>query len=199
MSGPELKQMWKEVADIDVLNDEIPLSLNGAPITMKGNPGRPQKVVLAPLSPQIAEVASARESHIHSSQISNLTTRDPEGDGTFNAILSAMAAEADNVEFDRLEAQRHGHETSSLAIRRARILKSMADLILQKKKSADNTIIDLDSPNFEKVFEFTLQTFKEAMVSAGCRKEIVETVFTNLGRTLNNDWKEDAKNKMRGK
>ena len=62
-------QQYKRPDDVDVVNDEIALSLEGIPVVMRGKPGRRPKNQLQPVTPQIAEVAQAREDHIDGSPL----------------------------------------------------------------------------------------------------------------------------------
>ena len=125
--------------------------------------------------------------------------KNPDGEDTFNLILGGMADEAASIEFDRLEAQRNGQDASDLATKRARILKGVAELILHRKKMSEISI-DLDSVQFQNLFKFILQNFKESMEDSGMRSEQIETTFSKLvARLSDSSWKEEAKQKMKGK
>lgn len=192
------KQQYKRPEDVDVSQDEIVISSDGTPVIMRGKPGRPRNTALQPVTPQIAEVSQARDAHWEHSEVLKGAKKDPEHDDVFNTLLQEMAKEAESIEFDRMEAQRHGQETANLASKRARVLKGMADLWLARKKISETKMIDMESPAFKNFFSFTLETFKGAMNSAGCRGELVETVFTHLSKEINDAWKEEARIRMKG-
>lgn len=194
------KQTYKRPEDIDLLNDEISLSGDGSPIVMRGKPGRPQKSPLPPATPQIAQVSAVREDYMENNPVTREIEKNPDGDDTFNLILKGMADEAASIEFDRLEAQRNGQEASDLATKRARILKSLADLLVTRKKMQEGGMIDMESPVFQTLFKLILGSFRESMEEAGTRAEHIETIFAKLVAKLADPaWKEDAKFKMKGK
>lgn len=196
------KQVYKRPEDVDVDKEEISLAADGTPIVMRGKPGRPSSKVspLAPITPQIAQVSAVRVDHMDTSPLTREIEKNPEGEDAFNTILKGLADEAASIEFDRLEAQRNGQEASDLATKRSRVLKSMADLMLSRKKASDGGVIDLESPVFHALFKVILQSFREAMEEAGTRPEHLETIFAKLVVKLADPaWKEDARNKMKGK
>lgn len=196
------KQTYKRPEDIDLDKEEISLAADGTPIVMRGKPGRPtaKPSPLSPITPQIAQVSAVREDHMDSSPVTREIEKNPESEDAFNVVLKGLADEAASIEFDRLEAQRNGQEASDLATKRSRILKSIADLMLSRKKASDGGIIDLESPVFHALFKVILQSFREAMEEAGTRPEHLETIFAKLVVKLADPaWKEDAKHKMKGK
>jgi hypothetical protein len=201
VTDPSGKQGYKRPEEIDLQNDEISVNASGAPVVMRGNPGRPGKSqLLPPVTPQVAQIAAVREDYMDSNVVTRGLEKNPDGDEAFNLILKGMADEAASIEFDRLEAQRNGQEASDLATKRARILKAIADLILSRKKSSDGGVIDLESPVFQALFKLILESFRESMEEAGTRPEHVETIFAKLVIKLADpSWKEDAKNKMKSK
>jgi len=194
------KQVYKRPDDVDLMADEIVLSNDGSPIVMRGKPGRKPKSQLVPVSPQVAEVSKARGEHIDHDLLRREAEKDAEGDGVINRLILAMAEEAAAIEFEREEAGRHGQDTTNHSAKRARILKGMADTWLKRKQTMEGGIVDLDSPAFQGLFSFILETFKEAMTEVGSRPEFVETVFTKLVVVLADDpWKQEAKARMRDK
>jgi|SaaInlV_130m_DNA_2_1039683.scaffolds.fasta_scaffold30004_2 hypothetical protein len=194
----EPKQSYKRPDDVDVERDEILLNGDGAPIVMRGKPGRKRKNELASLSPQIGEVEQARTEHISLDPLRRAARKDADGDGVFHALLSAMAEEAASIEFEKHEAARHGQDTSTHSTKRSRVLKNIADTWLKRKHQIEGGIIDLDSPAFQVLFGYILETFKEAMLDTGTRSEHIETIFVKLVSELGNDsWREEAKARMK--
>jgi hypothetical protein len=188
---------YKRPEDVLPEEDEIKLASDGTPICMRGKPGPKFKTRLNPVTPQIAEVEIAREDHLSSEPILREISKASDADDAFEAVLKGMAREAAVVEFERMEAQRHGRDSTNHSTKRARVLKAMADLMLKKRQISDGGGIDLDSPQYKALFVLTLETFKGAMKESGCRPELVETVFTNLVQTLDEDWNQDARRRMK--
>lgn len=184
-------------ADVDLNHDEIPL-VGGLPVTMKGQPGRRAKTVLPPATPAIAEVVAARDDHVDNDGILKEVRKSPEGTPLMDLVLAGMADEAAVLEFERKEIERNGGDTTNISIKRARVLKSIADTWLKRKSVTDGGLIDLDGPPFQALFSMIIDAFREAMQSAGAREELIAVTFTNLLKTVKEPtWRGDAKSKMR--
>ena len=193
-------QQYKRPEEVDLDRDEIVLANDGTPVVMRGKPGRKPKTALKAVTPQIGEVVAAREAHQDGDKLVREIKREPDGETVLHSILLGMATEAASMEFERKEAQRHGQEATGISSRRARVLKGMADTVLKKKSLEQGGLIDLDSPAFRALFVMMLETFKENMVGAGCRSEVIETVFQGLVSSLDEEgWKEDARQRMKEK
>jgi hypothetical protein len=191
---------YKRPEDVDLDHDEIMLASDGTPVIMRGKPGRRPKTQLKPVTPQIDEVVRAKQEHLEGDNLAQEVRRDANGEQILDQILLGLAQESASIEFERMEAERHGQDTVNISAKRARVLKSMADTVLKKKQIASGGLIDMDSPAFRALFGMMLGTFKESMIQAGCRPEIIETTFTNLVKTLEDPgWKEDARQKMKEK
>lgn len=194
------RQEWKHPDDVDLDLDEIVLNSSGSPVIMRGKPGRKPKAKLKPLSPQLEEVAVARVDHVESDSIVRDSRRDPYSEDLLDSIIRAMAEEAATLEFERLEAERLGADPTANSIKRARVLKSTADILIKRKMALQSGLIDLDSPPFQALFAYLLETFKSSMESAGCRKEQIEITFSSLVRDLDSDmWREEARRRMKEK
>ena len=192
-------QQYKRPEDVDVDRDEIVLANDGTPVIMRGKPGRRPKTQLNALTPQIGEVVAAREAHMSQDAIVREVESSPEGERVLHTVMLGMAKEAASMEFERMEAARHGQDTSGVSAKRARVLKGMADTVLKKKSLDQGGIIDLESPAARALFAQMMETFKGSMKTAGCRSEVIETVFQNLSNSLDDGWKEDVRQRMREK
>lgn len=191
------KTYYKNPDDVDIVKDEIVLSQDGKPIVMRGKPGRKHKTKLQPITPQIGDVEQARAEHLDNSAFIKSVVKNAASEDVLDAVVVGMAEESVALEFERLEAQRTGDEISNLSVKRARVLKGMADTILKRKVAAQGGHIDLESPQFKILFSLLLETFKEAMVLGGCRTEQIEQTFTRLVKALDDRWKEEARTRMK--
>lgn len=199
---PSGKAVYKNPIDVDIVNDYIPLSVDGLPIVMRGKPGRkPKRPVLPPINPQAGEVDEARKDYFIYHDTVREVQKDPDSDQTFKLIMEGMAQDAAALQFEFLEASRHGHSGEDIAeilSKRSRILKAMSDTWLKRKQQQEGGVIDLDSSSFKALFGLILETFKGALEAAGTRPEHIETVFNKLVASLNEDtWKQDAKARMK--
>jgi hypothetical protein len=187
---------YKRPEEVDVVDDKIMLNSKGEPILMMGKPGRKKKP-LAALSPQLAAVAQAREDHLESNVLVSNVKKEANGDDALDEIILGLSQEAAVLEFDRLEAQRHGDDGAPYAVKRARILRSMGDLILKRRALSKGSAVDMDSDEFQALFTFLLETFRGAMEESGCRPELIETTFTKLTGNLDDSWAQEAKGRMK--
>jgi hypothetical protein len=178
-------------------DDQIKLNKDGEPIVMKGTPGRKARIELEPVSEGVGDVIEARTEHMDYDPLLQAAKSDPEGDQVLDTIIVAMAEEASALEFQRNEEERHGRDGSGISAKRARVLKGLADTWLKRKEKLESSMIDMESPAFQTLMRFMLETFKEAMVESGMRPEHVETVFAKLGKRLDDGWKQEAKARMR--
>ena len=194
--GADGRQQYKRPDDIDVDVDQIALGADGKPVIMRGRPGRRPKVHLQPISSGVQEVVEARDEHVSSNALLGAAKDNPEGEEVLNEIIAAMAEEAAAVEFERLEAERHGAPTSNISAKRARILKGMADTYLKRRDKGEGGV-DMDSPAFEAVMGFMFETIQGVMTDSGMRKEHIETVFAKLSKVLDDSWKAEAQARMK--
>jgi hypothetical protein len=194
--GADGRTAYKRPDDVDVDTDQIALGADGKPVIMRGRPGRKPKVHLQPVSSHVEEVVEARDEHVESSALFTAARTNPEGDDVLNEIIAAMAQEAAAVEFERMEAERHGAPTSNISAKRARILKGMADTYLKRRDKGEGGV-DMDSPAFEAVMGFMFETIQGVMKDSGMRKEHIETVFAKLSKVLDDSWKAEAQARMK--
>ena len=194
--GADGRTQYKRPDEVSIDNDEIILAADGTPVIMRGRPGRRPKVALQPVTQNVAEVVEARGEHVDGDPLLTAARSNPESDEVLNSIIVAMAEESAAVEFERMEAERHGAPTSNISAKRARILKGMADTYLKRRDKLDGEI-DLESKTFEVLFGFILETFKDTMTDTGMRGEHIETVFSKLGKALDDSWKAEARARMK--
>lgn len=190
------KQVWRRPSDVGK-RDQIMFNGKGEPIVMRGTPGRKAAPKLEPLNDGVAEVVEAKEHHLNNDALTGIISVDPDDGNVLDTVMRELAQEAASLEFERKEAERLGNDTSTYSLRRARILQSIGDMHLQRKKMAESGGVDLDSKGFEAVFAYTLETLREAMKDSGARGELIETVFARIGKILENGWKEEAKARAR--
>jgi len=199
-TDPTGKEKYKHPDDVDLDHDEIMLNSRGEPIVMKGRPGRRPLNVLKPISAMVSDIEDARSHHLEFDPLRAQTAMDLDSELVFRSIMTGLAEEAAHLEFERKEAARQGQDTTGIAIKRARVLKSMTDAWLKRKQQTEGGIIDLDSAAFQALFGMILETFRDALTDAGTRPEHIETVFSKLALALKDDgWKQDAKARMREK
>jgi len=83
-----------------------------------------------------------------------------------------------------------------VSVRRIGALKAIGDSWLKRKDQIAAQGVDMDSPAFKRLFTFIMETFKDALTSAGERPEMIETVFAGLSKKLDSDWQREAVKRM---
>jgi hypothetical protein len=190
------KTSYRDLADL-ADSDEILTKSDGSPIVMKSKPGRRKNIVLGPENPTIKEVLKRKDEFVDGDTLRQMMRDDPESPDVLQAVMEGISEEAASIGFERIEADRRGKETGTLSQRRITALRALADTWLKRKEQISTRGIDMDSPAFEEVFKYTMETFKEAMVAARMRPEAVEAVFARFSQMINDEWKTEAKIRMK--
>lgn len=197
VTNAEGKTCYKMVADI-LDTDTVEFTASGRPITMRTSPGRPRNPVpLMPVSKQAEEISNAKDNHQALSDLVSVTRNNPEADAVFHSLMLGMSTEITSLEFERMEAERKGEDTSGISSKRVRAIKAMTDAWLKKREKVDSHSVDMESAAFKSLFAFILETVRAAMADSGMRPEHVETVFAKLAKRLADGWGDEAKLRMR--
>jgi hypothetical protein len=191
------KEMYKKPEEVDVENDLIQFSKSGDVIVMKGKPGGQNK--LPPVNANAAAVSQARDLHISYNKVVHSARKNPEGDAVYEAIMKSMAADVASLEFEIEEQVRKGLNPTQTVAKKSRVLKSMADAWLARKKISRDSTVDMESDQFGALFSLILSTMKDCMVDAGTRKEHIETIFNKFSDTISKPaWQSEAKKLSEG-
>jgi len=188
---------YKSPDDLDD-TDEILTKDDGTPIVMKSNPGRRKAVVLEPANDTIKEILKRKGEYLEEDPLRRVTQENPESPDVLQHIMVGISEEAASLAFDRKEAERNGRDTGTLSHRRILAMRALGETWLKRREQVTARGIDMESPAFESVFGYTMETFKDALVAAKARPEMIETVFAKFAQMINNDeWKDEAKRRMK--
>jgi len=188
------KTKWR--APDQVRKSDVIAMKGGAPVVMRGAPGRPARVELPPASDEVGEVCRQKKEAIRDDDLRGKLARDPNQD-VLPVIMQGIAEEAASLKFEREEAERQGEQTAMISSRRVRALTALGDAWV--KRMERTATIDLEGDQFKLLFRFVLETFRAVLEDSGVRPELVETIFTRMGEKLDDAWKAEARAKMRGK
>ena len=177
--------------------DEIQTKKNGEPIVMWSSPGRKRNVVIEPENPTIREILKRKDDFIDKDPLRRITQEDPESPDVLQQVMVGISEEVASLGFERTEADRRGKDTSVLSQRRVIAMRALADTWLKRKEQVATRGIDLDSPAFELVFGYIMETFKNALQGAKARPEMIETVFAKFAQLVNEEWKAEAQIRMK--
>lgn len=187
---------WRDVENL-VASDIILLTLDGKPFTMNTKPGRPKKPLHTPGDPVVEEIMEMREKHIEDDPVFTQVREDAESPDVLQEVMAQLAKEAASLGFERHEAERKGKDTGIISGRRVIALKAVGDTWLKRKEQVALKGLDLDTPAFQAVFKFILETFREAMGNAGLRPEMAETVFNKFSQSVTDEWKAEAAERVK--
>jgi hypothetical protein len=199
------KERWRDITDgLDTIleSDQVVL-VSGVPQTMSKVPGRRKKKP-APKPPPavnqtVAQLQAAKEAFFDNDALLQQLERSIDSEDILHLIMQGFAQEAASLNFERIEAERTGKETSQLSIRRINALKALGETWLKRKEQLSGKMIDLESPAFRKLFEFMLECFRESMHKGGVSRDQAETVFVSLSERMSEEtWEEEARKRMRG-
>lgn len=140
---------------------------------------------------QVAEVRAVRKKRHGSDNLLKEVKRNPGGDAVFDSIMMSLSEESELIEFERDKLVQTGRPVDHLTDQRVKVLKLIAEAWLKRKQKSGSGV-DLDSPAFNVVAGFMLETFRGALEDGGARPEFIETIFAKLSKRLTDSWKEEA-------
>jgi hypothetical protein len=199
-------ERWRDISkgtDTVLASDNIML-VSSKPVTMKGKPGRRKKAAPAkappPINQTVANIQAAKGQFFTTDPLlSQIDTGGVDSEDTLLLIMRGFAQEAASLEFERLEAERTGKETSAISVRRINALKALGDTWIKRKEQLAGKTVDMESPAFARLFEFMMATFRESMLKGNVPRDQAETVFARLSeRMADETWEQEARNKMKG-
>lgn len=194
------KTCWRRIGDVRA-QDTIDLTLQGQPHWMHNQVGRPPVLrsvqdVAPPVNQLVGDLLKVKQANLRTDPVILAAEATPESAEVLNQVLLAIAEEAASLRFERQEAERNGEDTSSLSVRRVMALKAIGDTWIKRKEQIQHQAVDMDSPAFQELFKFISETFARAMVNAGIRQELADSVFSQFAKMLDDDWKNEAKSRM---
>ena len=187
---------YKAIADL-ADTDQIQTKKNGDPIVMKGKPGKPSATNVGPANATVAAILQRKQSAMDADDILAQMRADPESTDLLQAIIVGLGEEQASLKFEREEAAREGKDASGLSSKRVQALRATAETWLKRKDQLTSRTIDLESPGFAVLFKMIMDTFRESMNAARLRPEQVETVFAKFSSMVDEDWKNEAKTRMK--
>jgi hypothetical protein len=192
--GDQKYKALEELSD----SDEIQTNKAGEPVVMKASPGRRPNVQIAPSTPVVAEILRRKEDYLVKDPLLLAVRERPDDPDVLQQVALGLGTEAASLAFERLEAERGGKDTSAISTRRVKALTALGDTWLKRKDQIIHKGLDLNSPAFQAVLTFVMETVKTSMEEAGERKEMVETIFAKIANKMNApEWEGEAKNRMK--
>lgn len=189
-------QKYKPIAEL-VDTDEIQVTKFGDPIVMKGSPGRKTTVTVGPVNATVAVLIQRKTSSLDTDPVLMKTRGAPDSPDVLHEVLVGLSEEAASLRFERDEAAREGKDTSGLSAKRVIALKAVGDTWLKRMDQMSGKLVDMDSQGFQALYGLLMETMRTAMTATKLRPEQVETVFAKFASLVDDDWKVEAKNRMK--
>lgn len=120
-------------------------------------------------------------------------------DGVFDlldVVLAEMAEESASLKYERIKKEFNEESTDRISLRRANILKMIADSLIQKRNLALNDFVNLRSPQWQVVFSHLMTKVKQTLLDLNYSSEQVELFFQHLQVNLEG-FEDDTEQKLK--
>lgn len=190
---------WKALSDL-ADDDTIQTNKMGDPIVMKGKPGRKGTVQVGPANATVAAILQRKHSAMQTDPLLTTIGSSPDSPDVLHEVIKGLGEETASLKFEREEAAREGKDTTGISSKRVQALRATAETWLKRADQLGAKLIDLEGPAFHALFEFEMESLKEAMLAARMRPEQIEMVFTKYASMVDSDdWKNEATLRMKKK
>jgi len=188
---------YKELAEV-ADTDEVQVNQSGDPIVMKGAPGRKPTPSMAPANSTVAAILRRKQDVLDTDPVYLKTRRTPDSPDVLHEVIVGLSEEAASLKFERDEAAREGKDTAGLSAKRVQALRAVGETWLKRMDQVSGKLINMDTPAFQALWKFFMETIRDAMVNTKMRPEQVETVFAKFATLVGTDeWRSEAKNRMK--
>lgn len=193
----EGEETWRHPND--VLDDDQVVMHQGQPRVMSKTGAKPFKDALpGGESPAIEATMIAKKRAMKKDPLRRVIDEKPESRDVLHEVMRAMAEESASLEFERKEAERKGEDTRPISVSRLQALKAVGDTWIRRIDQITVKGVDLESPQFRALLKVLIKTFRESMVSAGCRREQIDGAVAHLAKMLNSsEWETEAVSAMK--
>jgi hypothetical protein len=199
-------ERYRDVASdgLDAILDSDEIVVHrGKLVVMQDKPGRRKQAPVPkpppPVNQTVAVLVQQKQEFFENDALLQQLESGIDAEDVLHLVMTGFAQEAASLNFERIEAERTGKETSQLSIRRINALKALGETWIKRKEQLAGRMIDLESPAFRKLFEFMLDCFRESMHKGGVPRDQAETVFVELSERMTDEtWEEEARKRMRG-
>lgn len=165
---------------------------------VKRGPGRPRKVEKRPGRLDLeyhARMAVERQRFIDTDPLVGLIEGTPSDTlALLHRVKLDVAREAACLQFQRIEAEKYGKDTSAISIRRVKALEEIAKIEL-KLRQVDQDSINLHSEKMQKIFSMWVATMREVALEI-MPPELLDMFFNRFATEMQ-DWEEKAQNNLR--
>jgi len=157
----------------------------------KKRPGRPTKVEIKPTSEEVAEIMKKKHRHLGSDPLLQALANSPDNLSTLDMVMYEFAKENASLDFERIEAERKGEDTTAISSKKIGALKALMDTWFKKRDVVVNDMFDFKDKKFEYLFEFILLRFRQSCEKSGMTEEQIQNLF-RIANDQFKDWEVEA-------
>jgi len=204
-SGATKYRNIEEDTDTVLPTDKIAVNSNGEPVTMSKALGRPRTGVSkgalgpkAPPNPAAIRAADARAAFLKKDRLLKAIQHSIDSDEVLSSAMVCLGEEAALLAYERKQEEEKNLPTAAISARRLKSLKSLVDAWFRRRDQMTGKTIDLAGPAFAQLFEFMVETFKDAMIKGGIPEDQADVIFTALSEQMSEDtWEMEARQRMK--
>lgn len=190
------EELLKATTSILPLHDVGPFE--GETGIVKRGPGRPRKVEKRPQRTDLeyhAKMAVERQKFIDTDPLVGLIESNPSDTlALLQRVKLDVAREAAAIQFQRIESEKYGRDTSAISIKRVKALEEIAKIEL-KLRQVDQDSINLHSEKMQKIFSMWIAVMREVALEV-LPPELLDMFFNRFATEMQ-DWEEKAQNNLR--
>ena len=165
---------------------------------VKRGPGRPRRVENRPGRQDLeyhAKMAVERQKFVDTDPLVTLIDSNPNDTlALLQRIKLDVAREAAVLQFQRIETEKYGKDTSAISIKRVKALEEIAKIEL-KLRQVDQDSINLHSEKMQKIFTMWVEVMREVALEV-LPPELLDLFFNRFATEMQ-DWEEKAQNNLR--
>ena len=165
---------------------------------VKRGPGRPRRVEKRPGRLDLeyhAKMAVERQKFIDTDPLVSLIDGNPNDTlALLQRIKLDVAREAAVLQFQRIEAEKYGKDTSAISMKRVKALEEIAKIEL-KLRQVDQDSINLHGEKMQKIFTMWVEVMREVALEV-LPPELLDMFFNRFATEMQ-DWEEKAQNNLR--
>jgi len=199
------KERWRLMPGIDgkakdvLLDDDTFKFKNDGSISyMKSAPGNRPAAKRIPTNELARAIVKDKAEHFKQDPLMRAVEANPESTDVLYATIRAVATECASLEFERHEKERKGEDTTMISNRRIAALTKIGDTWLKRMDQVMAKGIDLNSPAFESVFGFIMETMRGSLESSDIPQDRIQLAFTKFSQRVEDDsWMNEARAKMK--
>jgi len=156
--------------------------------------------VFSPPAPPNPKVDILREKRraIKKDRLVRSVNKDAGSASILSYVIQELAEEVAALKFERIQSEKQNKDdVSQVSVKRVQALRTLGETWLRRREQLAANELNIDSPSFQALFKFISDTFAQALINSNVRPEVIEVIFSNFSKLLTDDWKNEARGKVK--